>query len=48
MTIWMWLAFGFGCAVVTATVLFIITAVVGWVAARLWGEPTDNRANRRA
>ena len=48
MTVWTWIAFGFGCAVVTATVLLLITAGVGYVAARLWGELPDNRAHRRA
>jgi hypothetical protein len=48
MTVWTWIAFGFGCAVVTATALLLITAGVGYVAARLWGEPTNNRAHRRA
>jgi hypothetical protein len=48
MTVWTWIAFVFGCAVVTGTGLLLITAAVGFVAARLWGKPTDNRAHRRA
>lgn len=48
MTVWMWLSFAFGCLVVTAAVLTAITVSVGWVAARLWGQPTDNRAHKRA
>ena len=48
MTVWTWIAFVFGCLVVTGTVLLLITASVGWVAARLWGKPTDNSAHKRA
>jgi hypothetical protein len=48
MTVWDWFVFLFGCGVVFTTVLVLITAGVGWVAARLWGKPTDNRAHRRA
>jgi len=48
MNAWDWLVFGFGCAFVTATVLVLITAGVGYVAARLWGEVPKNNAHRRA
>lgn len=45
---WDWLVFLFGCGMVAATTLVLITAAVGWVAARLWGELPDKRARRRA
>jgi len=48
MTVWDWFVFLFGCGVVLATVLVLITAGVGFVAARLWGELRDNRAHKRA
>jgi hypothetical protein len=48
MTWWMWLAFLWGCFALTVTGLLIITAAVGWVAARLWGELPDNNAHKRA
>jgi len=48
MTVWDWFVFLFGCGVVFTTVLVLITAGVGWVAARLWGEVPKNNAHRRA